>query len=87
MRRNGCRVLTERYDAKSRHESMPDPVREAHAWNREKINDNARRIRQLEEQVEVLTCMLERRGVPVRVDAPAEDGPTPCDNEVSASGR
>ena len=87
VRRNGCRVLTERYDAKSRHESMPDPVREAHAWNREKINDNARRIRQLEEQVEVLTCMLERRGVPVRVDVPAEDGATPCDNEVSGGSR
>ena len=60
VRRNGCRVLEERYDARSRHENMPDPVSEASRWNREKINENACRIRQLEEQVELLNDMIAR---------------------------
>lgn len=60
VRRNGCRVLEERYEARSHRESMPDPVAEASRWNREKISENACRIRQLEEQVEQLTEMIAR---------------------------
>ena len=33
-------------------------MREAHAWNREKINENVCRIRQLEEQVEQLNELI-----------------------------
>lgn len=58
VRRNGCRVMEERYDARSHRESLPDPVREAHAWNREKINESACRIRQLEEQVKQLNELI-----------------------------
>ncbi|MBM6700592.1 serine acetyltransferase, partial [Bifidobacterium pullorum subsp. saeculare] len=44
VRRNGCRVMAENFDAKKHRESLPDPVQEASIMNREGIAENARRI-------------------------------------------
>lgn len=58
VRRNGCRVMTESFDAKRHRENMPDPVEEASRMNREGIVGNARRIRELEQQVSELTALV-----------------------------
>ncbi len=59
VRRNGCRVMAESFDAKQHRESMPDPVEEASLLNREGIADNARRIQELERQVRELTDLVQ----------------------------
>ena len=58
VRRNGCRVMTESFDAKRHRENMPDPVVEASRMNREGIAGNARRIRELEQQISELTALV-----------------------------
>ena len=58
VRRNGCRVLSETFDAQGRRENMPDPVEEASQINREGIAGNARRIAELEAQVEELAALV-----------------------------
>lgn len=60
VRRNGCRVLNETFDARKHRENMPDPVEEASRLNRECIEGNARRIAELEQQVAELTCVVEQ---------------------------
>lgn len=60
VRRNGCRVLAESFDATQHRESMPDPVEEASLMNREGIADNTRRIAELEAQVAALETLVER---------------------------
>ena len=58
VRRNGCRVTEEQFDARDRRESMPDPVAEASLQNREGIVGNQRRIAELEAQVAELTALV-----------------------------
>lgn len=60
VRRNGCRVLNETFDARKHRENMPDPVEEASRLNRECIEGNARRITELEQQVAELTRVVEQ---------------------------
>ena len=60
VRRNGCRVTEEQFDAKQHRESMPDPVQEASLMNREGIADNARRIAELEAQVAELSALVQQ---------------------------
>lgn len=60
VRRNGCRVLNEAIDARKHRESMPDPVEEASRLNRERIEVNASRIAELEQQISELTRIVER---------------------------
>lgn len=60
VRRNGCRVLNETFDARKHRENMPDPVEEASRLNRECIEGNARRIAELERQVSELTRTIEQ---------------------------
>ena len=83
VRRNGCRVLEERSDARERHEHMPDPVREAYALSREKIRENAYRIGQLEAQVAELTALLEARGVVLKTASAREEDLPPHEGESS----
>lgn len=58
VRRNGCRVMNEAFDAQGRRENMPDPVEEASQLNREGIAGNARRIAELEAQVAELSTLV-----------------------------
>ena len=58
VRRNGCRVMEEEFDARRHRESMPDPVHEASMINREGIADNLRRIEELEDQVAELGALV-----------------------------
>lgn len=58
VKRNGCRVLNENFDASRHRENMPDPVEEASLLNREGIAGNARRIEELERQVAELTDLM-----------------------------
>ena len=58
VRRNGCRVMEEEFDARRHRESMPDPVHEASMINREGIADNLRRIEELEGQVAELGALV-----------------------------
>lgn len=60
VRRNGCRVMAENFDAKKHRESLPDPVQEASIMNREGIAENARRISELEQQVAELTDLVRK---------------------------
>jgi serine O-acetyltransferase len=60
VKRNGCRVLNENFDASRHRENMPDPVEEASLLNREGIAGNARRIEELERQVAELTDLMRR---------------------------
>lgn len=60
VKRNGCRVMEETFDAKFHRESMPDPVQEAAMMNREGIVDNQRRIEELEEQIEALNALVQK---------------------------
>lgn len=60
VRRNGCRVLAESFDATHHRETMPDPVEEASIMNREGIADNARRIAELEAQVTELGTLVKK---------------------------
>ncbi len=58
VRRNGCRVLAESFDATHHRETMPAPVEEASIMTRENIADNARRIAELEQQVADLGALV-----------------------------
>lgn len=58
VKRNGCRVLNENFDASRHRENMPDPVEEASLLNREGIAGNARRIEELERQIAELTDLV-----------------------------
>ena len=58
VRRNGCRVMEEEFDARQHRESMPDPVHEASMINREGIADNLRRIEELEGQGAELSALV-----------------------------
>ena len=51
VRRNGCRIVEESFEAKQHRLSMPDPVEEQSRVNREGIKSNRRRIRELEQQI------------------------------------
>lgn len=51
VRRNGCRVVAETFEASKHRESMPDPVEEQSRMNRAAIIGNQRRISELEEEV------------------------------------
>ena len=51
VRRNGCRIVEESFEAKRHRLSMPDPVEEQSRVNREGIKSNRRRIRELEQQI------------------------------------
>lgn len=71
VRRNGCRVTAEQFDAKRHRESMPDPLQEASRINHEGIVANAQRIAELEARVAELTALVERLTA-----APDRDTPT-----------
>ena len=60
VRRNGCRVMEEEHDRQKHRANMPDPVEEQSRANREGILANRRRIRELEQQVEDLTRLVEK---------------------------
>lgn len=60
VKRNGCRVLNENFDASRHRENMPDPVEEASLLNREGIAGNARRIEELERQIAELTDLVDK---------------------------
>ena len=60
VKRNGCRVMSESFDASCHRENMPDPVEEASIMNREGIAGNARRIAELEAQVAALGALVEQ---------------------------
>lgn len=51
VRRNGCRIVNETYDASKHLESLPDPVEEASLMNRAGIRKNRTRIDELEHQI------------------------------------
>ena len=58
VKRNGCRVFEEPFDAKRHREFMPDPGEEASARNRASIAENARRVTELEAEVAKLTALV-----------------------------
>lgn len=58
IKRNGCRVMSENFDASCHRENMPDPVEEDSIMNREGIAGNARRIAELEAQVTELEALV-----------------------------
>lgn len=60
VRRNGCRVVEETYERSKHRMSMPDPVEEQSRMNREGIRSAMRRIRELEQQVQDLSTLVER---------------------------
>ena len=60
VKRNGCRVMEETFNAKQHRESMPDPVQEVAMMNREGIADNQRRIEELERQIEALNTLVQK---------------------------
>ena len=45
IKRNGCRVFEESFDAKQHREYMPDDAAEQSALNRQGITENARRVK------------------------------------------
>ena len=51
VRRNGCRIVEETYEASKHRENLPDPVEEQSRMNREGIKSNRRRIKELEQQI------------------------------------
>lgn len=51
IKRNGCRVFEESFDAKQHREYMPDDAAEQSALNRQGITENARRVKELEREV------------------------------------
>ena len=58
MERNGCSVLVARFDAKQHREYMPDDAAEQSALNRQGINENARRVKELEREVAELKALV-----------------------------
>ena len=59
IKRNGCRVFEENFDAKQHREYMPDDAAEQSALNRQDIKQNARRVAELEQQVEELKELVQ----------------------------
>ena len=58
IKRNGCRVFEESFDAKQHREYMPDDAAEQSALNRQGINENARRVKELEREVAELKALV-----------------------------
>lgn len=58
IKRNGCRVFEESFDAKQHREYMPDDAAEQSALNRQSINENARRVKELEREVAELKALV-----------------------------
>ena len=58
IKRNGCRVFEESYDAKCHREYMPDDAAEQSARNRAGIDENARRVKELEAEVAELKKLV-----------------------------
>ena len=58
IKRNGCRVFEESFDAKQHREYMPDDAAEQSALNRQGITENARRVKELEQEVAVLKALV-----------------------------
>ncbi len=58
IKRNGCRVFEESFDAKQHREYMPDDAAEQTALNRQGITENARRVKELEREVAELKALV-----------------------------
>ena len=58
IKRNGCRVFEESFDAKQHREYMPDDAAEQSALNRQGITENARRVKELEREVAELKALV-----------------------------
>ena len=58
IKRNGCRVFEENFDAKQHREYMPDDAAEQSALNRQGITENARRVKELEQEVAELKALI-----------------------------
>ena len=58
IKRNGCRVFEESFDAKQHREYMPDDADEQSALNRQGITENARRVKELEREVAELKALV-----------------------------
>ena len=58
IKRNGCRVFEESFDAKQHREYMPDDAAEQSALNRQGITENARRVKELEREVAELKVLV-----------------------------
>ena len=58
IKRNGCRVFEESFDAKQHREYMPDDAAEQSALNRQGITENARRVKELEKEVAELKALV-----------------------------
>ena len=58
IKRNGCRVFEETFDAKQHREYMPDDAAEQSALNRQGITENARRVAELEQEVAELKALV-----------------------------
>ena len=58
IKRNGCRVFEESFDAKQHREYMPDAAAEQSALNRQGITENARRVKELEREVAELKTLV-----------------------------
>ena len=58
IKRNGCRVFEESFDAKQHREYMPDDAAEQSALNRQGITENARRVHELEQEVAELKALV-----------------------------
>ena len=58
IKRNGCRVFEESFDAKQHREYMPDDAAEQSALNRQGITENARRVKELEQELAELKALV-----------------------------
>ena len=58
IKRNGCRVFEESFDAKQHREYMPDDAAEQSALNRQGITENARHVKELEREVAELKALV-----------------------------
>ena len=58
IKRDGCRVFEESFDAKQHREYMPDDAAEQSALNRQGITENARRVKELEREVAELKALV-----------------------------
>ena len=57
IKRNGCRVFEESFDAKQHREYMPDAAEQS-ALNRQGITENARRVKELEQELAELKGLV-----------------------------
>lgn len=79
IKRNGCRVFEESFDAKQHREYMPDDAAEQSALNRQGITENARRVKELEREVAELKALVakladERQGCERHKPASTQEG-------------